>query len=160
MEFSFTLRFELKEGTEPDQMLKRLADAGCSHAFMGTGAQGLSLRFTREASGAMAAVMDALADVKSAMPQARLRELSPAFNGHSVEATQVVAATLWLLAQPGQSSGTASLDYPGRPPEAVEEICVSNHRYPVGVPTRRVTMMGAAKVRSIVAHEEGSRAGR
>ena len=133
MEFSFTLRFELKEGLEPDRLLKRLAEAGCSHAFMGTGAQSLALRFTREANGAMAAVMDALAEVKSAMPQARLLELSPAFNGHSVEATQVVAATLWLLAQPGQSSGTASLDCLGRPREAVEEIRVSN-RYLVGKP--------------------------
>lgn len=137
MEFSFTLRFELKEGT---------------------GAQGIALRFTREANGAMAAVMDALADVKSAMPQARLLELSPAFNGHSVEATQVVAATLWLLTQPRQRPVTASLDCLGSPTEAVEEIRVPN-RYLVGRPAPQVTMALAAKAGSIASHGEGSHPG-
>ena len=157
MEFSFTLRFELQEGRELGRLLKRLAEAGCSHAFMGTGAQSLALRFTREANGAMAAVMDALAEVKSAMPQARLLELSPAFNGHSVEATQVVAATLWLLAQPRQSPVTASLDSPGRPAETVGESRASN-RYLVGRPAPRVTTVWAAKAGSIASHREGSRA--
>ncbi|MDR3453596.1 MAG: hypothetical protein P4L96_12495 [Rhodoferax sp.] len=147
MEFRFTLKFELNEGPEPDRLLKRLAGAGCSHTFMDTGARALTLRFTREADGAMAAAMDVLAVVKSALPQARLRELSPAFNGHSARATQVVAATLWLLAQPSQSPAAASLDCAGRPTEAIEEIRVSNQRSLVGIATAGVDKREMTKVR-------------
>jgi hypothetical protein len=160
MEFSFILRFELKEGPEPDRLVKRLAEAGCSDALMGTDApDGLALRFTREANGAMAAVMDVLANLKSVIPHAQLLELSPAFSGHSASATQVVAATLWLLAQPSQRLVTALQGSPVRPTEEVEEIRVSN-RYLAGIASPRAAMVRAAKAGINTFHGKGSCAGR
>ena len=74
MEYTFTLRYKLADSQqEPDELIERLAEAGCDDALVGIGQRGyLALEFTREAPNALAAFRTALADVKSAIPDATL----------------------------------------------------------------------------------------
>lgn len=85
MEYTFTLRYKLADGDqEPDERIERLADAGCDDALVGIGQRGyLALEFTREAQSALEAFQTALADVKSAIPDAALVEAAPDFVGLS-----------------------------------------------------------------------------
>ncbi|HKS11402.1 MAG TPA: DNA-binding protein [Pseudomonas sp.] len=79
MEFTFTLKYQLAT-REPDMdaLLECLADAGCDDALVGVGQSGrLALEFVREAATAEIAVNSALADVRSAVPTARLIEATP-----------------------------------------------------------------------------------
>ncbi len=62
--------------------MERLGEAGCDDALVGIGQPGrLALAFTREAPSAQAAMRSALADVKRAIPEARLIEAAPDFVG-------------------------------------------------------------------------------
>ncbi|MEK8090916.1 DNA-binding protein [Thermithiobacillus plumbiphilus] len=83
MEYTFTLKYQLAEqDRNPDALIERLGEAGCEDALVGLGQPGrLALEFTREAESAQAAVRSALADVKRAIPRARLIEAAPDFVG-------------------------------------------------------------------------------
>ncbi len=78
-EYEFELRFALPScDMDPDQLVERLGGAGCDDALVGVGRQGqVALDFIREAESAMAAVLSAIADVRRAVPEARLIEASP-----------------------------------------------------------------------------------
>ncbi len=79
MEYTFTLKYQLADNDrDPDALVERLGAAGCDDALVGIGQPGrLALEFTREAASADAAVRSALADVRSAVPSARLIEVAP-----------------------------------------------------------------------------------
>jgi len=79
MEYTFTLKYQLADDDrDPDALVERLGEAGCDDALIGIGQPGrLALEFTREADSADAAVRSALADVRSAVPSARLIEVAP-----------------------------------------------------------------------------------
>lgn len=79
MEYVFTLKYQLSDhDCDPDALVERLGPAGCDDALVGVGQPGrLALEFSREADSAKEAVRTALADVKSAVPSARLIEASP-----------------------------------------------------------------------------------
>ena len=79
MEYTFTLKYQLAdEDRDPDTLVERLGEAGCDDALVGIGQPGrLALEFTREAESADAAVRSALADVRSAIPSAKLIEVAP-----------------------------------------------------------------------------------
>jgi predicted DNA-binding transcriptional regulator AlpA len=79
MEYIFTLRYQLT-GHEVDSsaLVERLGAAGCDDALVGIGQPGrLALEFTREALDAREAVFSALADVRAAVPMAKLIEVTP-----------------------------------------------------------------------------------
>ncbi|HEK0718891.1 TPA: DNA-binding protein [Pseudomonas aeruginosa] len=79
MEYTFTLKYQLADDDrDPDALVERLGEAGCDDALVGIGQPGrLALEFIREAESADAAVRSALADVRRAVPSARLIEVSP-----------------------------------------------------------------------------------
>ncbi len=79
MEYTFTLKYQLADDDrDPNGLVERLGEAGCDDALVGIGQPGrLALEFTREADSADAAVRSALADVRRAVPLARLIEVAP-----------------------------------------------------------------------------------
>ncbi|MBS7689761.1 DNA-binding protein [Pseudomonas lalucatii] len=79
MEYIFTLKYQLADDDRGlEALVERLGEAGCDDALIGIGQPGrLALEFTREAENAEAAVRSALADVRSAVPSARLIEVAP-----------------------------------------------------------------------------------
>lgn len=79
MEYTFTLKYQLADDDRnPDVLVERLGEAGCDDALVGIGQPGrLALEFIREAENADLAVRSALADVRSAVPSARLIEVAP-----------------------------------------------------------------------------------
>jgi predicted DNA-binding transcriptional regulator AlpA len=83
MEYTFTLKYQLSdEDGDHDEIVERLGAAGCDDALVGVGQPGrIALEFTREADSAEAALLSALADVKRAVPSARLIEAGPDFVG-------------------------------------------------------------------------------
>jgi len=82
MEYTFTLRYQLCGDIGHDEMVELLAEAGCDDALVGVGQPGrIALEFTREANSAEAALLSALADVRKAVPRARLIEAAPDFVG-------------------------------------------------------------------------------
>lgn len=83
MEYFFTLKYQLTEhDRDLDAVVERLGEAGCDDALVGIGQPGrLALEFTRAADSAQVAVRSALADVKRAIPSARLIEVTPDFVG-------------------------------------------------------------------------------
>ena len=78
-EYEFILKFDLSDAEEdPDRYVDALYEAGCDDASVGIGQKGrIALDFTREASSAFSAVSSAIADVKKAIPNARLIEATP-----------------------------------------------------------------------------------
>jgi predicted DNA-binding transcriptional regulator AlpA len=83
MEYTFTLKYQLAENdSDADALVERLGEAGCDDALVGIGQPGrMALEFTREAESAQAAVRSALADVRRAVPLAKLVEAVPDFVG-------------------------------------------------------------------------------
>ena len=83
MEYEFTLKFKLADPEmSEDDIHLRLGEAGCTDALVGLGLPGyVGLEFIREAGSAEAAVLSALADVKTALPAAALVEAGPDFVG-------------------------------------------------------------------------------
>ena len=83
MDYEFTLKFKLAfDDTDMDELIERLADAGCDDAAVGTGQPGrIALNFTRDSASAEQAILGALTDVKKAVPQATLLEVTPDFVG-------------------------------------------------------------------------------
>jgi hypothetical protein len=84
-EYEFTLTFVLPTApADLDDVVERLGAAGCEDATVGIGRWGrLALAFVRGAETAGAAVRSALADVRAAVPDARLVEASPDLVGLS-----------------------------------------------------------------------------
>lgn len=77
MEFTFTLMYLLPTN-HTDVLIERLAEEGCDDALVGVGQSGrLGLEFVREAANAREAVESALADVRRALPDAKLIEVTP-----------------------------------------------------------------------------------
>jgi hypothetical protein len=78
-EYDFILKFDLPDpAADPEQYVDALYEAGCDDANVGIGQKGrIALDFTREASSALNAVSSAIADIKKAIPGARLIEASP-----------------------------------------------------------------------------------
>ena len=83
MEYTFTLKFKLTSaGEDVDELVEKLGAAGCDDAVVGVGIAGrVALTFVREGEHAEHAVLSALADVKSALPDAQLIEAAPDFVG-------------------------------------------------------------------------------
>lgn len=79
MEYTFTLKYQLADDDrDADALVERLGEAGCDDALVGIGQPGrLALDFTREAADAATAVHSALADLRSAVPSAKLIEVAP-----------------------------------------------------------------------------------
>ena len=83
MEFEFTLKFILAAGApDADALVELLGAAGCNDALIGIGQAGrIALDFTRDAESAKQAIFSALAEVKHAIPSAKLLEVTPDFVG-------------------------------------------------------------------------------
>ncbi|PTB21142.1 DNA-binding protein [Trinickia symbiotica] len=94
MEYTFTLKYQLHDGHgDPDDLMERLGAAGCEDALVGMGQSGrVALEFAREATSAEAAFVSALADVRRALPGARLIEAMPDFVGLT-DAAEVIGVT-------------------------------------------------------------------
>lgn len=92
MEYDFTLKFKV-DTDDVDALVERLGEAGCDDALVGVGQPGrIALDFTREAKSAETAIISALADVKRAIPEAKLVEVSPDFVGLS-DVAELVGVT-------------------------------------------------------------------
>lgn len=77
MEYVFTLKYQIAS-EDPDELIERLGAAGCDDALIGSGQAGrLALEFSREARNAHTAMLSALRDVKSVLPDAKLIEATP-----------------------------------------------------------------------------------
>ncbi|MHA7685554.1 helix-turn-helix transcriptional regulator [Cupriavidus sp. PET2-C1] len=108
MEYTFTLKYQLADDDDrdPDALIERLGEAGCDDALVGIGQPGrLALEFTREAADAEAAVRSALADVRRAVPSAKLIEVAPDLVGLS-DVAEIVGVSRQnmrklMLAHPG-----------------------------------------------------------
>jgi predicted DNA-binding transcriptional regulator AlpA len=83
MEFEFGMKFKLgAEGADADALVERLGEAGCDDAVIGIGQPGrIALDFTRDAPSVKEAIVSALRDVKKAIPDAELIEVTPDFVG-------------------------------------------------------------------------------
>jgi hypothetical protein len=83
MEYEFTLKYQLAaDDCNHDEIVERLAEAGCDDATIGVGQPGrIALVFAREGASALGALMSALEEVKRTVPSARLVEAAPDFVG-------------------------------------------------------------------------------
>lgn len=81
--YEFELRFSLPTTTQnPEDYIGRLAEAGCTDALVGIGQAGrLAFYFTRDSNSAFEAIMSAINNIKSAIPEASLIEAAPDFVG-------------------------------------------------------------------------------
>ncbi|NMG60831.1 DNA-binding protein [Geitlerinema sp. P-1104] len=77
--YDFTVTFNLPDSEpHPSHYVDILHVNGCDDALVGVGRLGkIALNFTRDASSATEAVYSAIADVKQAIPEAKLIEVSP-----------------------------------------------------------------------------------
>lgn len=83
MEFEFEMKFKLgAANADPDVLVERLGTAGCNDALVGIGIPGrIALSFTRDACSAKEAVVTALRDVTTAIPDAELIAVTSKFIG-------------------------------------------------------------------------------
>lgn len=74
--YDFSLAFSLPDsGTEAEQYLDALFEAGCDDAVIGIGERGtIGLDFSREAESAEEAIQSAITNVQAAIPGAVLFE--------------------------------------------------------------------------------------
>jgi len=79
MDYIFTLRYLLNPNEhDMDALVGRLAEAGCDDALIGIGQPGrIALAFTREAACAEEAILSAMDNVRSVLPDATLIEATP-----------------------------------------------------------------------------------
>ena len=93
-EYEFTLRFDISQvAAGIDDCVEFLGAGGCDDALIGIGIPGrLALMFARESASAEDAVMTALRDVESALPDAILVEATPDFVGIT-EVAEIVGKT-------------------------------------------------------------------
>ncbi|WP_395063710.1 helix-turn-helix transcriptional regulator [Paraburkholderia silvatlantica] len=94
MDYAFTLKYQLAaEDCDHEQLVERLAEAGCDDATIGVGQPGrIALAFTRDSADAWSAIFSALQNVKQAIPSARLVEAAPDFVGLT-DAAEVAGMT-------------------------------------------------------------------
>lgn len=79
MEYEFKLTFKIaaRDG-DHDHIMLQLAEANCTDALVGLGVGGhVSLEFIRESTSALDAMLQAIEDVRLALPSAQLVEASP-----------------------------------------------------------------------------------
>lgn len=83
MEYTFSLKYQLSTvDSDHSSLVESLGAEGCDDALIGIGKPGrIALKFVRESETAEGALMSALADVKRAIPTAKLIEVSPDFVG-------------------------------------------------------------------------------
>lgn len=83
--FKFTLKFALDEATtDASCYVELLGEAGCDDAIVGIGQKGrIALEFYREADSAVQAILSAIKDIKSVIPEAKLIEATPDLVGIS-----------------------------------------------------------------------------
>ena len=83
--YDFTLTFSMsKYGSNPENCLDALYEAGCDDAIVGIGIPGsIALNFSRTAISAETAIRKAIYDVRNAIPDAELIELKPDLVGIS-----------------------------------------------------------------------------
>jgi predicted DNA-binding transcriptional regulator AlpA len=83
MEFEFGMKFKISvESADSKELVERLGEAGCDDAVIGTGQPGrVALDFARKARSVKEAIISALRDVKKAIPEAELIEVTPDFVG-------------------------------------------------------------------------------
>ncbi len=85
MGYDFALTFSLSDpAADPTQYLDALFEAGCDDALIGVGQAGsIALEFDRDAPDAVEAVRSAIADVRTAIPDAEIVEVNPDLIGMS-----------------------------------------------------------------------------
>ena len=83
--YEFELKFSLPDTKQnPDILIGRLAEEGCTDALVGIGQIGrVAFRFNRDANSAFEAVLSAIKDIKQAIPEANLIEAAPDLVGLS-----------------------------------------------------------------------------
>lgn len=83
--YEYTLTFSLPDkGSNPEDFLDNLFEAGCDDALVGIGFAGsISLNFIRKEESAAKAVHQSIAQVQSAIPGSELIELKPDLVGIS-----------------------------------------------------------------------------
>jgi len=83
--YEFVLKFALPGSSNTaEDLLEALYDAGCDDALIGVGeARRIALDFSREAESARDAILGAIRNVRSALPEALLIEASPDLAGLS-----------------------------------------------------------------------------
>ncbi|MCK5523693.1 MAG: DNA-binding protein [Thiomargarita sp.] len=84
-EFDFTLKFAFSNlNTEAEDYVELLGQAGCDDALIGIGKKGrIAFQFCREAKDASEAILTAIKEIKSVIPDARLVEATPDLVGLS-----------------------------------------------------------------------------
>ncbi len=83
-EYSFTLKFNVPKADDLEALSASLYEGGCDDAAIGIGVPGrISLFFTRESDSASDAVLSALENVKTVVPEAKLTEAAPDLVGAS-----------------------------------------------------------------------------
>ncbi|MCB1697694.1 MAG: DNA-binding protein [Halioglobus sp.] len=79
--YEFTLKFSFPDEDfidDIDELVERLGEAGGDDALVGIGKTGrLALDFSREAESAFDAISSAIANVKTAIPEAKVTEATP-----------------------------------------------------------------------------------
>lgn len=83
--YEFELKFSLpKSSLDPEFVIERLGEAGCTDALVGIGQTGrIAFHFTRHADSALDAVLSAIKNIKEAVPEALLIEAAPDLVGLS-----------------------------------------------------------------------------
>jgi predicted DNA-binding transcriptional regulator AlpA len=83
--YEFELKFSLpKTAQNPKCFVEQLGEAGCTDALVGIGKTGrIAFNFTRDANSAFEAVLSAITDIKTAIPEASLIEAAPDLVGLS-----------------------------------------------------------------------------
>ena len=77
-EYEFELQFQLRPEEDPEQYLDPLYEAGCDDSTIGIGKKGhIGLLFHREATSACNAIKEAVSNVFSAIPHAKLHQANP-----------------------------------------------------------------------------------
>lgn len=79
MDFLFEFKYQLSRDDDHQRdIVERLGEEGCTDALIGTGRPGrIAMEFSRDATSAYAAITSALADVRRAIPTARLIGVAP-----------------------------------------------------------------------------------
>lgn len=83
--YEFELKFSLPRSSQnPDYFVERLAETGCTDALVGIGQTGrVAFHFARDAQSALEAVLSAVNNIKTAVPEATLIEAAPDLVGLS-----------------------------------------------------------------------------
>lgn len=150
--YTFTLRFHLSiDDVNHDELIERLAEAGCTDALVGIGEPGcISFEFTRKAESLSDARESGIADVKRAIPTATLLDGGAQLNDFHVP--DDFPRPQHLGAVPGAQSKFLAVEYEGRyyspgctPPELYERWQHCMHLVPQLVSSCIETKKGRRK---------------